>query len=49
LSTFFPGLAHGWVAYRTGSAKWTAITHSLIGLLAFGQPLSASIVRLLFP
>ena len=49
LSTFFLGLAYGWVAYKTGSARWTAITHSLIGLLAFGQPLSASIVRLLFP
>jgi membrane protease YdiL (CAAX protease family) len=49
LSTVFLGLSYGWVAYRTGSAKWTAITHSLIGLLAFGQPLSTSIVRLVFP
>jgi membrane protease YdiL (CAAX protease family) len=49
LSTFFLGLAFGWVAYRTGSAKWTAITHSLIGLLAFGEPLSSSLVRLGFP
>ena len=47
-STFFLGLAYGWVAYKTGSAKWTAITHSLIGLLAFGEPLSSSIVRLVF-
>jgi membrane protease YdiL (CAAX protease family) len=49
LSTFFLGLAFGWVAYKTGSAKWTAITHSLIGLLAFGEPLSSSIARLVVP
>ncbi len=49
ISTFFLGLAYGWVAYKTGSAKWTAITHSLIGLLAFGEPISTSIVRLVFP
>jgi membrane protease YdiL (CAAX protease family) len=47
ISTFFLGLAYGWVAYKTDSAKWTAITHSLIGLLAFGKPLSTSIVRLI--
>ncbi|MBU0702980.1 MAG: CPBP family intramembrane metalloprotease [Chloroflexi bacterium] len=49
ISTFFLGLVYGWVAYRTGSAKWTAITHSLIGLLAFGEPISSSIVRLVLP
>lgn len=49
ISTFFLGLAYGWVAYKTGSAKWTAITHSLIGLLAFGEPLSTSIIRLIHP
>jgi membrane protease YdiL (CAAX protease family) len=49
VSTFFLGLAYGWVAYKTGSAKWTAITHSLIGLLAFGEPISTSIVRIAFP
>jgi len=49
ISTFFLGLAYGWVAYKTGSAKWTAITHSLIGLLAFGEPISTSIVRLIIP
>jgi hypothetical protein len=48
ISTFFLGLVYGWVAYRTGSARWTAITHSLIGLLAFGEPISTSIVRLVF-
>ncbi len=49
ISTFFLGLAYGWVAYRTGSAKWTAITHSLIGLLAFGEPISTSIVHIVLP
>lgn len=48
VSTFFLGLVYGLVAYRTGSARWTAITHSLIGLLAFGEPLSSSIARLVF-
>jgi membrane protease YdiL (CAAX protease family) len=47
ISTFFLGLAYGWVAYKIGSAKWTALIHSLIGLLAFGEPLSTSIVRLI--
>ncbi len=48
ISTLFLGLAYGWVTYRTGSARWTAITHSVIGLLAFGEPISISIVRLIF-
>jgi hypothetical protein len=48
-STFLLGLVYGWVAYKTGSAKWTAITHSVIGLLAFGEPLSTSLVRLVLP
>ena len=34
LSTLFLGLAYGTIAYRTGSAKWTAISHSLNGILA---------------
>lgn len=48
LSTFALGLAYGWVAYKTGSARWTALSHSLAGLLAFGEPLSTSIVTLVF-
>jgi membrane protease YdiL (CAAX protease family) len=47
VATFFLGLAYGWVAYKTGSAKWTALSHSVIGLLAFGEPLSTSIVALI--
>jgi hypothetical protein len=34
LSTFFLGLAYGFIAYRTGSARWTAISHSLNSILA---------------
>ena len=45
-SAFFLGLAFGWVAYKTKSAKWTAITHSLMGLLAFGEPISVVLARL---
>ena len=48
ISTFFLGLVYGWVAYKTGSAHWTAVTHSLIGLLTFGEPISTSIVWLVF-
>lgn len=46
-STLLLGLAYGWVAFRTGSARWTAVTHALIGLLAFGEPISTSLARLL--
>lgn len=34
LSTFFLGICYGFVAYRTGSAKWTAISHSASCILA---------------
>ena len=46
LSTFFLGLAYGWIAYRTGSAKWTAISHSLNGALALSGMLAPSILKL---
>jgi membrane protease YdiL (CAAX protease family) len=38
------GLGHGWVAWRTGSIRWTVLTHILTdflglgGLLYFGKP-----------
>ena len=32
LSTFLLGVSYGFIAYRTGSAKWTAISHSLSGV-----------------
>lgn len=31
VQAFFLGLAYGWVAYRTGSVRWTALSHSLNG------------------
>jgi deazaflavin-dependent oxidoreductase (nitroreductase family) len=40
LSTLFLGLAYGFIAYRTGSAKWTAISHSVNGALALAAPLA---------
>jgi len=47
LATAFLGLAYGWVAFRTGTARWTAFAHALAGLLAFGEPLSSAVARLL--
>ncbi|MCS6939070.1 MAG: CPBP family intramembrane glutamic endopeptidase [Roseiflexaceae bacterium] len=47
MSTFALGLVYGWVAYRTKTARWTAITHSLAGLLAFGEPISTSMAWLI--
>lgn len=47
LSTFFLGLAYGFIAYKTGSAKWTAISHSLNGILALSGFLAPSVLALL--
>jgi membrane protease YdiL (CAAX protease family) len=47
LSTFFLGLAYGFIAYKTGSAKWTAISHSLNGILALSGMLAPSILRII--
>ena len=47
LSTFFLGLAYGFIAYKTGSAKWTAISHSLNGILALSGMIAPSILTLL--
>ena len=46
LSTFFLGLAYGFIAYQTGSAKWTAISHSINGILALGGMIAPSILTL---
>lgn len=46
ISTFFLGLAYGFIAYRTGSAKWTAISHSLNGILALSGMLAPSLITL---
>jgi membrane protease YdiL (CAAX protease family) len=47
LSTFFLGLAYGFIAYKTGSAKWTAISHSLNGIFALSGMIAPSFLTLL--
>jgi membrane protease YdiL (CAAX protease family) len=46
LSTLFLGLVYGFIAYRTGSAKWTAISHSLSGAIALAAPLAQIAISL---
>ena len=46
LSTLFLGLAYGFIAYKTGSAKWTAISHSLNGIFALSGMIAPSILTL---
>jgi membrane protease YdiL (CAAX protease family) len=46
LSTLFLGLAYGYIAYRTGSAFWTAISHSLNGVLALSGMLAPIFLKL---
>ncbi len=46
--TFFLGLCYGLIAYKTGSCKWTAISHSLNGVLDFGGALAPAIFALIF-
>jgi len=33
---FHIGLGHGWVAWRTGSIRWTVLTHLLTAFLGLG-------------
>lgn len=47
LATFFLALAYGFIAYRTGSARWTAIAHSLSGVLALSGALAPSLLALM--
>lgn len=49
LSTFFLGLAYGFIAASTGSAFWTAISHSLGGILAVGGLLAPTMLKLIGP
>lgn len=46
--TFFLGLCYGLVAYKTGSCKWTAISHSLNGMFDVGGALAPAIYMILF-
>jgi len=47
VSTFFLGLAYGFIAYRTGSIQWTVISHSLNGTIALGGMIAPSMIRLI--
>jgi deazaflavin-dependent oxidoreductase (nitroreductase family) len=47
LSTFLLSLVYGFVAYRTGSARWTAISHSLSGIIALSGYLAPSVLALM--
>uniref|UniRef100_A0A7C4KYJ5 CPBP family intramembrane metalloprotease n=1 Tax=Bellilinea caldifistulae TaxID=360411 RepID=A0A7C4KYJ5_9CHLR len=47
VSTFFLALPYGYIAYRTGSAKWTALSHSLSGVLVLGGFLAPSLLEVL--
>jgi deazaflavin-dependent oxidoreductase (nitroreductase family) len=46
-STFFLGLAYGLIAYRTGSARWAAISHSLSGIVALSGYLAPGLLALI--
>jgi membrane protease YdiL (CAAX protease family) len=47
ISTFFLALPYGYIAYRTGSAKWTALSHSISGVLALSGHLAPSVLALI--
>ena len=47
ISTLFLGVAYGFIAYRTGSALWTAISHSVNGILATSGMVAPSILKLM--
>jgi membrane protease YdiL (CAAX protease family) len=48
ISTFFLALPYGVIAYRTGSARWTAISHTLSGILALSGALAPSLLALFY-
>jgi deazaflavin-dependent oxidoreductase (nitroreductase family) len=47
ISTFFLGLAYGLIAYRTGSARWAAISHCLTGIVALSGYLAPGLLALI--
>jgi hypothetical protein len=47
VSTFFLALPYGFIAYKTGSAKWTAVSHSLSGILALSGYLAPGLLKLI--
>jgi len=46
VATFFLALPYGYIAWRAGSAKWTAISHALNGILALSGYLAPSLLAL---
>jgi membrane protease YdiL (CAAX protease family) len=46
LSTFFLGLAYGFIAYHTGSVKWTVISHGFNGVLALSGMIAPNVMKL---
>jgi hypothetical protein len=46
VSTSFLALPYGFIAYKTGSAKWTAVSHSLSGILALSGYLAPNVLAL---
>jgi len=47
VSTFPLGIINGIVSYKTKSAKWSAIGHSIGAILAFGGPSALSLYELM--
>jgi hypothetical protein len=47
--TFLLGLGYGLIAYKTGSIRWTALSHGLNGIFALGGYIAPSIFKLIFP
>ncbi|MCS6843050.1 MAG: CPBP family intramembrane metalloprotease [Caldilineales bacterium] len=45
-STFFLALPHVYSAWRTGSGRWTAVSHSLSGSLALSGYLAPSLLTM---
>ncbi len=45
VSTFFLALPYGFIAWRTGSAKWPAISHSLSGTVALSGALATAVLK----
>jgi membrane protease YdiL (CAAX protease family) len=46
VSTLLLGLVYGFIAYRTGSAKWTAFSHSLNGYIALSGMIAPIILKI---
>ena len=47
VSAFFLGLVYGFAAWRSGSMKWSGISHSLNGVLAFSGAIAPALLFLL--